>query len=534
MAFKTISTMRISEILRRWHAGHSISTISLDLRYDRKTVREYINKAIALGLNPDSPLPIESELIPMIQRTRNVGGRVQSAQSYITPFKDQINAYLTDRDNKLKPKSVYEVLCENNEAFSRNVSYSSFKRYIRIQKLKDPRDKSTCRIETPPGQEVQIDYGEVGLLFDPELGRRRKIYAFIGTLGFSRHKFVDIVFSQNKESFVASNVRMFEYFGGVTKSIRLDNLKSGVIKPDLYDPEINPAYREFGLHYDTFIDPCRPGEPKDKGKVERDVPTIREAVHKLRVLNPTAATLSELTHLIRTWVTEVYGLRNHGTTHEQPLVSFTEQEKPVLKPLPAEPFEIAEWKPATVHADHYIQFNKKTFSLPTSYIGRTLWVRGNGHILQAYDDFSVIRQWVLLPNKSQYTNHADFPENVQHALNDNLHQALSAKARSYGNNVDAMVQALMKEHAFINLRRVQGIVALGDRYDHGMIDRAAALILKHKDMKRTPKQLQWVIDKLMNERTHDNVIPISHETQEFIDQGSLGITQSLQERAACQ
>jgi hypothetical protein len=97
-----------------------------------------------------------------------------------------------------------------------------------------------------------------------------------------------------------------------------------------------------------------------------------------------------------------------------------------------------------------------------------------------------------------------------------------------------MVQALMKEHAYINLRRVQGIVALGDRYDHVMIDRAAALILKHKDMKRTPKQLQWVIDKLMNERTHDNVIPISHETQEFIDQGSLGITQSLQERAACQ
>jgi hypothetical protein len=531
MAFQTISTMMIAEILRRWHAGHPISTISLDLRYDRKTIREYINKAIALGLTQDSPLPIESELIPMIQSTRNVGGRVQSAQSFITPFKEQIKAYLTDRDNKLKPKSVYEVLCENNEAFSRNVSYSSFKRYIRIQKIKDPRDTSTCRIETPPGQQVQIDYGEVGLLFDPELGRRRKIYAFIGTLGFSRHKFVDIVFSQNKESFVASNVRMFEFFGGVTESIRLDNLKSGVIKPDLYDPVLNPAYREFGLHYDTFIDPCRPGSPKDKGKVERDVPTIREAVHKLRVLHPTA-TLAELNRLIRTWVIEVYGMRNHGTTYEQPFVSFTEQEKPILKPLPQEPFEIAEWKQATVHADHYIQFNKKTFSLPTVNIGRTLWVRGNGRILQAFDDLRMIKQWVLIPNKKRYTDHADFPKNVQYALDDNLHQVLCAKARAYGKHVDAMVQSLMKEHAFINLRRVQGIVALGDKYDHAMIDRAAACILLHKDMKRTPKQLKWVIDKMMNEQLHDNVLPISPETQEFIDQGSLGITQSLTERAS--
>ncbi len=520
--------MRITEILRRWHKGHSISTISTDIHYDRKTVREYINKAIALGLTLEEPLPAEEVLIPMIQGARNVGGRIQSAQSFITPYKDEIVKYLGDRDNKLKPKSIYEVLCENNEAFSQSVSYSSFKRYVRFHKLKVPRYTSTCRIETPPGQEVQIDYGEVGLFFDPETGRRRKLYAFIGTLGFSRHKFVDLVFSQNKECFVGSNVRMFEFFGGVPRSIRLDNLKSGVIKSDLYDPQLNPAFREMGKHYDCFIDPCRPGSPKDKGKVERDVQTVREAVHKLRVQNSTS-TLAELNHLIRKWLCEVYGMRNHGTTNEHPFVSFTNEEKPVLKSLPPEQFEIAEWKEATVHADHYIQFNKQTFSVPTAYIGRKLWVRGNGRILQIFDDFHVFRQWVITANK-RHTNYADFPKNVQYALDDNLHQVLFAKARSYGEHVHTIVQALMLEHAFVNLRCVQGIVALGDKYDHSMIDRAAAFILLHKDMKRTAQQFKWVIER-QNEKLPDNVLPISPETKEFIEEGTCGINKTLKERA---
>lgn len=529
MAFQTISTMKICEILRRWHNGHSISNISVSLHYDRKTVRDYINKAIALGLTPESPLPPEEDLAALLQGTRNVGGRTQSAQSFITPFKERIIELLTDRDHKLKPKSIYEVLCEQNDVFGAHVSYSSFKRYIRIQKIKDPRDRSTCRIETPPGEEVQIDYGKVGMLFDPESGHRRVLYAFIGTLGFSRHKFVDLVFTQNKESFVGSHVRMFDYFGGVPRQLKLDNLKSGVIKPDLYDPELNPLYREMGVHYDTFIEPCRVRDPKGKAKVERDVQTVREAVHTLIVKNP-GASLAELNRLIKTWLIDVYGTRTHGTTYEKPFISFTEQEQPILKSLPQEPFEIAEWKRATVHADHYIQFNRQSYTVPHAYIGKTLWVRGNGRILRIYDDSRMIRQWIITHHR-RHTDYADFPENVAAALDDKLHQVLFARARSYGAHVDKVVQNLMREHAFTNLRCVQGIVALGTKYDPVKIDRAAAFILGHHSMKPTPKQFEYVIEKLSVQEHEERVLPISEQTREFIEQGSHGIFASLMERA---
>jgi len=168
MAFQTINTMKICEILCRWHSGHTISNISVSLHYDRKTVREYINKTITLVFTSESQLPPETELAALLQGTRKVGGRTQSAQSFFTPFKERIIELLTDRDHKLQPKSIYEVLSEQNDVFSAHVSYSSFKRYIRIQKIKDPSDSSTYRIETPPSQEVQIDYGKVGILFDPE------------------------------------------------------------------------------------------------------------------------------------------------------------------------------------------------------------------------------------------------------------------------------------------------------------------------------------------------------------------------------
>ena len=113
-------------------------------------------------------------------------------------------------------------------------------------------------------------------LYDPLLKRNRSLYAFIGTLSYSRFKFVEYVFSQDEQSFVQSHVRMFNFFGGVPKVIYLDNLKTGVIKPDLYNPIINKAYAELAEHYECFLNPCRVATPKDKPIVERDVQTVRE------------------------------------------------------------------------------------------------------------------------------------------------------------------------------------------------------------------------------------------------------------------
>ena len=133
---------------------------------------------------------------------------------------------------------------------------------------------------------------------------------------------------------------MFDYFGGVPARILIDNLKSGVIKPDIYDPKLNRTYREMAGHYGCFIDPCRVQHPKYKGKVERDVQTVRQQFRKFVALNP-AIDIAQANRQSTKWLVDEYGQRDHGTTRLKPFHVFIDKEQPALKPLPDEPFEIA-------------------------------------------------------------------------------------------------------------------------------------------------------------------------------------------------
>jgi transposase len=143
----------------------------------------------------------------------------------------------------------------------------------------------------------------------------------------------------------------------VPNTIVIDNLKSGVLRPDLYDPTLNRAYAEMAEHYHTFIDPSRVASPKDKGKVERDVQTVREFFRKTIALYP-SITITELNRLARRWLLDEYGQRSHGTTGQKPLGLFNDYERQALIPLPVEPYTVALWRQATVHPDHYIQVNR--------------------------------------------------------------------------------------------------------------------------------------------------------------------------------
>ena len=161
-------------------------------------------------------------------------------------------------------------------------SYGTFKRFARDKGLYKKKKENCIRIELPPGLQTQIDYGKVGLLEDRVEGRNRVTYAFTGVLSHSRLPFIQFVYKQNQESFVGSNIDMFEYYGGVTEVISMDNLKSGVISPDLYDPKLNRTCAEMAEYYDVFIDPCRVGTPTDKGKVERQIPMARGVIPEVK------------------------------------------------------------------------------------------------------------------------------------------------------------------------------------------------------------------------------------------------------------
>jgi transposase len=512
VAFREISNMDIWEVIRRWHEHESISQIARSLGYDRKTVRHFIRLAQSTGLSPTKALPAKDAVLALLDERGATGGRTPLARCLLDQYLEELIDLVHDEQHGLPPKHAFDVLCERH-GLHEKVSYSSFKRFIRSHWARFYPEQVTCRIEVEPGSELQIDYGRAGLLFDPLEGHKRVLYAFVGTLAHSRHKYIELVFTQDQTSFVSSHVRMFEYFGGVPGRVVLDNLKAGVAKPDLYDPHFNRAYQELAEHYHFFIDACRVAHPQDKGKVERDVRTVRAAVRKLLVLYPTAS-LAELNRLVKRWAEEDYGRKPHGTTREMPFVVFSERERPRLRQLPPEQFEVAEWKQATVHPDHYIQFKGKAYSVATPYIGKKVWIRATERIIQVFCDGRLIKEHVK-GRGYRHTDSADFPQNVQAVLHSSLHKHLLSQAEAIGPHFLRLVRTLLEIEAFINLRKVQGLLSIAQREDRGVVEQAAAFITTHH-MQVHPRIFRALIDKLQLEHGEGEPLSLSQETLSFV------------------
>lgn len=512
MPFKRITVMDIYEIVRRWHHQHPLSHIAQASGYDRKTVRKYIQVARARGLTLERPLPAKEQVVALLADAIPAPQRPAKAQALLEPFLEEIRDLIHNKSNPLKPKTAFEVLTERHDLGGK-VSYSSFKRFARAHQLALSPEKSTCRVEVPPAREVQIDYAKVGLLPDPATGKRKTVYAFIATLSSSRHKYVEFTFSQNQQSFVASHVKMFEYFGGVVERIVLDNLKTGVLKADLYDPRLNPTYREMAEHYGCFLDPCRVVRPKDKGKVERDVQTIREQFRKLVALYPDLD-LGKATQHLQIWCKETYGQRKHGTTQLKPYPTFLELEQPMLAPLPSEPFELAQWKEATVHPDHYVQFNKKAYSVPHPYVGKKVWVRGTDKVMQIFYEHKLIKQHTVTSHY-RHTDWSDFPKNVAAALDEGLPRHLQSRAAGIGPNFGQLVRQVLQPHAFVNLRKAQALVNLAERWPAALVEKAALYALKHHRA-ITYKEFKHLLETFEKQNHLQTELPLSEQTLEFI------------------
>lgn len=511
MAYKRIIIMDIYEIIRRWHDQQSITHIATALNNDRKTIRKYIIIAKALGLSPDLPLPAKDIVLDLLHQAIPKDNRPAAAQQILEPFLPEITNLVNDKYNSLKPKIAFEVICEKYDITGK-VSYSSFKNFVRNHQIAIYPEKSTCRIEVEPGSQIQIDYGKVGYLFDLKTNKKRAVYAFIATLCHSRHKYAEFTFKQDQQSFVASHVNMFEFFGGVAEHITLDNLKTGVIKPDLYDPKLNRTYQEMAEHYNCFLDTCRVRHPKDKGKVERDVQTIRQAFRKFIALYPTMD-LSQANRRIKQWSKEAYGQKEHGTTHLKPYPTFIKIEQPALKQLPLEHFEIAQWKQAKVHPDQYIQFNKKSYSVPQQYVGKTVSVRATHNIVQIYYQQQLIKQHPVA-NGFRQTDLSDFPQNVQAALDQGLPLMLQNKAAAVGDNFANLIRAVLKPHAFLNLRKAQGLVSLADKYDPKLIEQTAAIFLKQQ-LTINYRLFKKMMEKITSDKQQTS-IPLSQQSLQFV------------------
>ncbi len=357
----------------------------------------------------------------------------------------------------MKPKTAFEVVCIRHNL---DISHTSFKRFSIKSGLTAKELKETIRIETEPGQEIQLDYGRAGT--HDHLGHNKIVQSFIGIMSSSRLTFVQYVFSQNQESFVESNIDMLEFYGGVPVRISLDNLKTGIISPDLYDPKYNQAYADYTEYYNTFLDPCRVRKPKDKAKIERMVPVARELFKKLKALNP-GASLKELNIKTLEWCRHEYGMRDHGTTGLKPMEVFETIEKPLLKKLPEERFKTPIWKKAKVHPDQFVQFEKKRYSLPPRYRGEEVFVRRTGNLVKIFYQYKLIREFVVPRGHAAYEK-TDFPENTREMLSGGYPKYIPDQSRKYGESAYQLIFQILAVHANLNCRRALGFLSVMEKF----------------------------------------------------------------------
>jgi transposase len=211
------------------------------------------------------------------------------------------------------------------------------------------REKVTvARGPVAAGSEAQIDYGRLGTWFDPVSGRRVAVWAFVTVLAHSRHLFVQPVIRMDQSSWCASHVAAFEFFDGVPARLVPDNLKTGVTRPDLYDPKIHKAYAELGAHYGCLIDPARAGKPKDKPQVERPMQYVRDSFWRGREFD----SLEQMQADAEVWSREVAGVRkSRAIDGQQPGFVFATVEQHALLPLPRNAFQLAAWSTGNVTTD---------------------------------------------------------------------------------------------------------------------------------------------------------------------------------------
>jgi len=264
MARRTFYVIDITEILVHWHAGRSQAEIAESLNLDRKTVRKYIEPAIAAGFAPSGVPPMsEADWAPLVREWFPHLTDTRMRQSTWPGFDKHRDYISTQLKAGVTKATIHQRLRDEHQVAG---SLTSFKRYISLVLSEDAvRSKVTVLREDPePGEEAQIDYGLLGSWINPASGRSQRVWAFVMVLSHSRHMFVHPVLTMDQASWTASHVEAFGFFGGVPARLVPDNLKTGVERHDLYDPKINRSYAELAGHYRTLVDPARRRKPKDK------------------------------------------------------------------------------------------------------------------------------------------------------------------------------------------------------------------------------------------------------------------------------
>jgi transposase len=457
MAHKEHNVTEIFDVLRRTQAGDGKRQIVRATGIARNTIRKYLAAAEECGFSPLSSPAMLHEIAAAVFRAIHLPGnheRTSVNEDMLLPYKETISGWL--HQDELRLTKVHIKLARMGVQVDYNALYRFAKKHLSFG-----GKKVTVRMaETAPGEVAEVDFGRLGLVYDPESGKNKILHALIVTLVMSRHQYVYTTHRQNAEALIAGIEAAWDFFGGVTRRVSLDNMKAAVVKSDRYEPVFNRIFLEYSEHRGFIIDPAPVRHPEAKATVERQVPYVRENFFK-------GEEFIDRDHVQREaekWCRDIAGLRIHGTTRKRPAVVFEEEEKPHLKPLSNELFDVPVWDDCKVHPDHHIRFGQALYSLPTAYIGKAVAVRGDSRLVRIYCNEQLIKTHPKKAKGRRSTDFADYPkEKSAYAMRD-----CDYYIRKGGENGEAqgkfMEALFVGDFPWARIREAQKLLRLKEHY----------------------------------------------------------------------
>jgi transposase len=442
---------------------------------DRKTIRFYANLVPTEEAGGDSnsstpatgplvapdvenPPPWPPAISPQIAPKRIP----KLARSACEAHREWIEAQVRLGRNAM---AIYQELVDTR-GFSH--AYNSVKRFCRALRRQEPEQFD--RLEFAPAEECQVDYGEGAPTRHPVTGKYRKPRLFVMTLCYSRRSFRQVVWKSSTETWARLHEQAFRYFSGSTQNVCLDNLKEGVLKPDIYEPELNPVYAAMLAHYSCFADPARVRDPDRKGRVENAIKHTQSTALKGKRFESIEAQNAHLMDWEERWAAS----RIHGRAKRQVEAMFQE-EKPYLTPLPLEHFRYFKEETRTVQDDRTVQVNDSWYAARPARIGSEVIVRIFERELEIRDTstMELLRRHPLAYRKGEVL----LPDAERIFNPSRQTRTILRQAEDIGPNTHALCQRLFDKRGREGQKSMWGIVALVPRLPARIVEQAATIAI---------------------------------------------------------
>jgi hypothetical protein len=461
MAYREVAMWEILNVLRRLGRGESKTSIAAATGHSRSTIRRYEYEALALGWTAGTEEPSDELAAEVGRRLSPARDRTPGeSESDLLPHQEQITKWLTPPPGGkrgLRLTKVHELLIRRGV----HVPYSSLHRFAVKHCGFAERRRITVRMaECEPGELAEVDFGRLGYVHDPQSGQRRLLWALVVVLVSSRHQYVHVTHSQKIPDLISGLEDAWEFFGGTPRRVILDNLRAAVIKADRYDPIFQRTFDEYAAYRGFIIDAAVVRHPTGKPHAERDVPYVREAFFRGEEWRDR----DEVQARVITWCRETAGKRIHGTTRKRPLAVFETTERQALIPLSKERYDPPRWAEGKVHPDHHISFGKALYSVPTRYIGKSVWIRADSKLVRIYFEGTLVKTHPKQPPGARSTDHQDYPpELTAYTLRDP--QRIIRQAEREGVQIGRFAAALLSgDLPWSKLRQGQKLLRLGEKY----------------------------------------------------------------------